>query len=111
MVIRLIASNSISLYCHCCVYDLTDYQHLLSGNTLKEFDRVYGRVPSTCLQVSSGTSKYSYLGDKHPRNNRLAGIDHEVHLREGETPTWGPLYSLSRTKLVVLKEWLCNGDT
>jgi hypothetical protein len=33
-------------------------------------------------------------------------IDHEVRLKEGETPTWGPLYSISRNELVVLKEWL-----
>jgi len=25
---------------------------------------------------------------------------------KGETPTWGPLYSMSRAELVVLKEWL-----
>jgi hypothetical protein len=34
------------------------------------------------------------------------GIDHEVCLKEGETPTWGPLYSMSRAELIVLKEWL-----
>jgi len=34
------------------------------------------------------------------------GIDHEVRLREGETPSSGRLYSMSRTELVVLKEWL-----
>jgi len=34
------------------------------------------------------------------------GIDHEVRLKEGETPTWGPLYSMSRAESVVLKEWL-----
>jgi len=34
------------------------------------------------------------------------GIDHEVRLKDGETPTWGPLYSMSRAELVVLKEWL-----
>jgi hypothetical protein len=47
-------------------------------------------------------------------NNELAdrlpphrpGIDHEVHLKDGEIPTWGPLYSMSRAELVVLKEWL-----
>jgi len=33
-------------------------------------------------------------------------IDHEVQLKDGETPIWGPLYSMSRTELVVLKEWL-----
>ena len=33
------------------------------------------------------------------------GIDHEVHLKDGETPTWEPLYSMSRAELVVLKEW------
>ena len=32
------------------------------------------------------------------------GIDHEVRLKDGETPTWGLLYSMSRTELVVLKE-------
>ena len=35
-----------------------------------------------------------------------SGIDHEVRLKDGETPTWGPLYSMSRAELVVLKEWL-----
>jgi len=34
------------------------------------------------------------------------GIDHEVCLKEGETLTWGPRYSMSRAELVVLKEWL-----
>ena len=34
------------------------------------------------------------------------GIDHEVRLKDGETLTRGPLYSMSRTELVVLKEWL-----
>jgi len=34
------------------------------------------------------------------------GIDHEVRLKEGEIPMWGPLNSMSRAKLVVLKEWL-----
>ena len=32
------------------------------------------------------------------------GIDDEVRLKEGETPTWGPLYSMSRAELVALKE-------
>jgi hypothetical protein len=34
------------------------------------------------------------------------GIDHEVRLKDGETPTWGLLYSMSRAELVVFKEWL-----
>jgi len=34
-----------------------------------------------------------------------SGIDHDVRLKDGKTPTWGPLYSMSRTELVVLKEW------
>jgi len=34
------------------------------------------------------------------------GIDHEVRLKQGETSTWGPLYSMSRAELVALKEWL-----
>lgn len=34
------------------------------------------------------------------------GIDHEARLKEGEIQTWGPLYSMSRTDLVVLNEWL-----
>jgi len=32
--------------------------------------------------------------------------NHQVCLEDGETPTWGPLCSMSRTELVVLKEWL-----
>jgi len=44
------------------------------------------------------------LADRLPPHR--PNIDHEVRLKEGETPTWGPLYSMSRTELVVLKEWL-----
>jgi len=44
------------------------------------------------------------LADRLPPHRPV--IDHEVRLKEGETPTWGPLYSMSRTELVVLKEWL-----
>ena len=44
------------------------------------------------------------LADRLPPHR--PGIDHEVGLKEGETPMWGPLYSMSRTELVVLKEWL-----
>lgn len=33
-------------------------------------------------------------------------IDHMVRLDQGATPTWGPLYSMSRADLVVPKEWL-----
>jgi len=43
------------------------------------------------------------LGDRLPPHQ--PGIDHEVRLQDVETPTWGPLYSLSRTELVVLTEW------
>jgi hypothetical protein len=44
------------------------------------------------------------LADRLPPHQ--PGIDHEVRLKDGETPTWGPLYSMSRAELVVLKEWL-----
>ena len=44
------------------------------------------------------------LADRLPPHQ--SDINHEVHLKEGETPTWGPLYSMSRAELVVLKEWL-----
>jgi len=44
------------------------------------------------------------LADRLPPHR--PGIDHEVRLQDGETPTWGPLYSMSRAELIVLKEWL-----
>jgi hypothetical protein len=44
------------------------------------------------------------LADRLPPHR--PGIDNEVRLKDGETPTWGPLYSMSRAELVVLKEWL-----
>jgi len=44
------------------------------------------------------------LADRLPPHR--PGIDHEVRLKDGETPMWGPLYSMSRAELVVLKEWL-----
>jgi hypothetical protein len=34
------------------------------------------------------------------------GIDHEVRFNDGERPTWGPLYSMSKDELVIFKEWL-----
>jgi len=33
------------------------------------------------------------------------GVDQEAHFKEGETGKWGPLNSLSRAELVLLKEW------
>jgi len=42
------------------------------------------------------------LADRLPPHR--PGIDHEVRLKDGETPTWGPLYLMSRAELVVLKE-------
>jgi len=44
------------------------------------------------------------LADRFPPHR--PGIDQEVRLKEGEKLAWGPLYSMSRGKLVVLKEWL-----
>jgi hypothetical protein len=38
-------------------------------------------------------------------------IDHEVRLKEGETPSLGPLYTMSREELVVMKEWLEDNMT
>jgi hypothetical protein len=34
------------------------------------------------------------------------GSNHQVRLNDGETPTWGPLYSMASAELVVLKKWL-----
>jgi len=42
------------------------------------------------------------LADRLPLHR--PGINHELRLRDGGTPTWGPLYSMSRAELVVLKE-------
>jgi len=43
------------------------------------------------------------LADRLPPHR--PGTAHEVSLNEGEMPTTGPLYSMSRMQLVVLKEW------
>ena len=44
------------------------------------------------------------LSDRLPPHG--PGIDHEVHLKDVETSTWGPVNSMSRAELVVLEEWL-----
>jgi hypothetical protein len=44
------------------------------------------------------------LADRLPPHR--PGIDHEVRFKDGETPTWGPLYSMSSAELVVWKERL-----
>jgi hypothetical protein len=38
-------------------------------------------------------------------------IDHEVRLKEGETLSWGLLYTMSMEELVVMKEWLEDNMT
>jgi hypothetical protein len=42
------------------------------------------------------------LADRLPPHR--PGIEYEVRLQDGETPTWGPLNSMSRAELVVLNE-------
>jgi hypothetical protein len=44
------------------------------------------------------------LADKLPPHR--PGNNHQFRLKDGKTPTWGPLYSMSRAELVVLKELL-----
>jgi hypothetical protein len=49
------------------------------------------------------------LADRLPPHR--PNIDHEVRLKEGETPSWGPLYKMSREELLVMKEWLEDNMT
>jgi hypothetical protein len=49
------------------------------------------------------------LADRLPPHR--PNIDHEVRLKEGETPSWGPLSKMSREELVVMKEWLKDNLT
>jgi hypothetical protein len=73
----------------------------IEGNDLKErpLEEVVPKQYHEFLPLFS-----KVLADRLPPHR--PGIDREVQLKEGETPTWGPLYSMSRTELVVLKEWL-----
>jgi hypothetical protein len=32
--------------------------------------------------------------------------DYAINLKEGETPPWGPVYSLNKVELETLREWL-----
>ena len=32
--------------------------------------------------------------------------DHDIKLKDGQNPPWGPLYPMSRDQLQALKEWL-----
>ena len=34
------------------------------------------------------------------------GYDHEINLKEGEKPPWGPIYPLSEIELATLREWI-----
>jgi len=49
------------------------------------------------------------LADKLPPHR--PNVDHEVRLKEGEVPSWGPLYKMSREELVAMKEWLEDNMT
>jgi hypothetical protein len=57
-------------------------------------------MPKQCHEFLPLFSKV--LGDRLPPHR--PNIDHEVRLKEGETPSWGPLYTMSREELVVMKE-------
>jgi len=41
--------------------------------------------------------------DAHPKHR---SYDHEIPLKEGEKPPWGPIYSLSEVELETLREYL-----
>jgi len=45
-----------------------------------------------------------FLADRLPLHQ--PGIDHDVALSDAVIPAFGPLYSMSRAELVVLKQWL-----
>jgi len=49
------------------------------------------------------------LADRLPPHR--PNVDHEVRLKEGETPSWWPIYMLCREELVFMKEWLENNMT
>ena len=34
--------------------------------------------------------------------------DHEINLKEGEKPPWGPIYPLSEVELATLRDWIKN---
>ena len=80
---------------------LYDIDKAIEGKDLKErpLEEI---VPKPYHEFLPLLSKV--LADRLPPHQ--PGIDHEVRLKDGETPTWGPLYSMSRAELVVLKELL-----
>jgi len=80
---------------------LYDINKAIEVNDLKErpLEEVVPKQYHDCLPLFS-----KVLADRLPPHR--PGIDYEVRLKDGETPTWGPLYSMSRAELVVLKEWL-----
>jgi len=34
--------------------------------------------------------------------------DHQIDLKDGEIPPWGPIYPLSEVELAALREWLSD---
>jgi hypothetical protein len=80
---------------------LYDINQVIEGKDLKEWLREE-IVPKQYHEFLPLFNKV--LANRLPPHQ--PGIDHEVRLKDGETPTWGPLYSMSRAELVVLKEWL-----
>jgi hypothetical protein len=70
---------------------LYDINKAIEANNLKEkpLEEVIPKQYHEFLPVFS-----KVLADKLPPHR--PNIDHEVRLREGETPSWGPLYKMSR---------------
>jgi hypothetical protein len=78
---------------------LYDINKVIEENDLKEHP-LEEIVPEPYHELLPLITKL--LADRLPPHQ--PGIDHEVRLKNGESPTWGTLYSMSRAELVVLKE-------
>ena len=83
-----------------CKALLYDIKKAIEGKDLKECP-LKEIVPEQYHQFPS--MFYNVLADRLPSHR--PGIDHEIRLKVGETPTWGQLYLMSRAELIVLKQW------
>jgi hypothetical protein len=99
---RTVTRGNLTIF-RACLYDINK---AIEAKDLKE-KPLEDVIPKQYHEFLPLFSKV--LPDRIPP--RRPNINHEVRLKEGEIPSWGPLYKMSNEEFVVMKESLEDNMT
>lgn len=95
--------------------DLDEVRQLYAqGASLEDVEKALWKMdnkriptdPSTVLPRHFHPALYAFDAKKGNELPPHRDCDHKIEIKEGKTPSWGPLYSMSQDELRVLKRWL-----